>query len=254
MVVAIAPMDIKKKVTVSWSGGKDAALALYKIIQTQQFEVVSLHTLIDVETKRVGMHGVHEQLIDRQAERIGIPLEKLYIDGSRTQDAYQNTMEAYYSDCKCRQIDGIVYGDIFLEDLRRYREALLNPYKLVAHYPLWMHETRALLCEFISLGFKTMVCAVNERCYANNILGQTIDENFIDKLPDQTDPCGENGEYHSFVYDGPLFEKPLEYRKGPEVERAYNYGVVNKGVKEQHVSRFWFQEILLSDGLIKQVK
>ena len=136
MVVATAPMDIKKKVTVSWSGGKDAALALYKINKTQQFEAVSLHTLIDAETKRVGMHGVHEQLIDMQAAQIGIALEKIYLNGSGTQE-YKNTMEAYYRDCKRREIDGVVFGDIFLEDLKLYRENLLAPLDLIAIYPLW---------------------------------------------------------------------------------------------------------------------
>ncbi|HYF70762.1 MAG TPA: diphthine--ammonia ligase [Ohtaekwangia sp.] len=237
-------MDIKKKVTVSWSGGKDAALALYKI-KAQQFEVVSLHTLIDAETKRVGMHGVHEQLIDMQAEQIGIPLEKLYMHRSGTQEEYQNTMEAYYRDCKCREIDGVVFGDIFLEDLKLYRENLLAPFDLLAIYPLWKKETSTLLSEFVSLGFKTMVCAVDERCYSNNILGQTVDENFVNKLPNQTDPCGENGEYHSFVYDGPFFEKAVQYRTGVQVEKKYSYGVVNNGKTVHRVSSFWFQEIYL---------
>src|SRR5688572_9500050 len=204
-------MDSKKKVTISWSGGKDSAFALYKILLSGEYDVVSLHTVIKQETGRVGLHGVREELIDYQAEALGIHLDKIYVPGSSDHRAYEQTMRSFYQQCVKHHIEGIVFGDIFLEDLRKYREDLLGDFAIQSLYPLWNIDTTVLIHDFINSGFKTIVCSANARYFPRERLGILIDPNFVRQLPHEVDPCGENGEFHTWMYDGPLFKKPLQF-------------------------------------------
>lgn len=239
-------MSLKKKVTISWSGGKDSAFALYKIFLSRDFDIVNLHTVIDEETKRVGLHGVREKLIERQANCIGIPLEKIYLPASGDHGAYTKCMHEFYRQCAVQGIEGVVFGDIFLEDLRNYRLDLLRPSELFGYFPLWKSDSRLLAEDFIKTGFKALLCSADAKLFSAQQLG-VIDQNFLEMLPPSTDPCGENGEFHSFVYDGPVFKEPIAIRKGNVIERKYSYQ--KKDINGELVnveSAFWFQDLDLS--------
>lgn len=233
------------KVTVSWSGGKDSAFALHKILHSKQYEVVSIHTVFGDETKRVGLHGIREELIEQQAKLLGIPLIKLYLKTSENHGAYETLMRSFYQACAKQKIDGVIFGDIFLEDLKKYREELLKDSGLIPVYPIWKENTGTLLKEFIELGFKTVVCSANARYFSEYDLGKTIDHNFIKQLPEQVDPCGENGEFHTFTFEGPIFSKPVSFERGTTTAKKYSYQKKNDdGSTEQLESTFWFQELL----------
>jgi uncharacterized protein (TIGR00290 family) len=238
---------MKKKVSMSWSGGKDSAFALYKILTGGDYEVVSLHTVFNAESKRVGMHGVHENLIEEQAQSLKLPLEKLYLESSENHDAYTELLKKYYRHSKSHGIDRIVFGDIFLQDLKDFRDKLISHAGLEAIYPLWKIDSEVLIQDFINLGFKTMICSANGKYFAKSILGATIDLSVIKNLPEEVDPCGENGEFHTFVYDGPIFHQPIQVRLGETIERNYEFQVINEsGGKENKKMPFWFIDLSLS--------
>jgi len=238
------PMITKKKVTISWSGGKDSAFALYRILASNEFDVVNLHTVIDRDSKRVGLHGVRETLIEKQAERIGLDLEKIYLPASGDHDIYKTVMQDFYRQCSARGIDGVVFGDIFLEDLRDFRISLLEPSKLLSFFPLWKLDSTMLLRDFINLGFKTTICSADSRFFSASDLN-AIDSQFLDTLDPLIDPCGENGEFHTFVFDGPLFKSEIQIVRGETVKKTYRYQrkESNGEVKELE-SSFWFQDLL----------
>jgi uncharacterized protein (TIGR00290 family) len=146
---------MKKKISVSWSGGKDSAFALYKILTADEFQVVSLHTVFNIETRRVGMHGIHESLIEQQAASLKLPLEKLFLVGSEDHAAYTDLLSRYYRKCKAHGVEGILFGDIFLDDLKTFRDNLLGDAGLTGFYPLWKIDSKILIQDFINLGFKT---------------------------------------------------------------------------------------------------
>lgn len=238
-------MASRKKVTISWSGGKDAAFSLYKILQSPLYEVVHLHTLVDSATLRVGMHGVPVALIKQQAEAIGLPLKILYLEKSESNEKYALLMKELYQTCKQEGIEAVVFGDIFLEDLRTYREALLATSNLEGIYPLWKQNTTALLSDFINAGFKTLVCCANTDYFSEEEIGKTIDHMFIEHLSHEVDPCGERGEFHTFVYDGPLFKTTLAVRRARVIQQHYEFEVLEEdGTKRKTKSTFWFQELL----------
>jgi uncharacterized protein (TIGR00290 family) len=236
-------MNSKKKVTISWSGGKDSAFALFKILLSKEYDVVNLHTVIDEETKRVGLHGIREKLIEAQAACIGIPLKKIYLPASENHDAYKKCMQKFYRECAQHDIDGVVFGDIFLEDLKNFRLSLLGPSKLFAVFPLWKLDSRILVTDFINTGFKTTICSANASLFAEHHLGSFVDKQFLETLSSEIDPCGENGEFHTFVFDGPLFKRPVQITKGDLVKKTYVYQKKrDDGTLENLQSTFWFQD------------
>jgi uncharacterized protein (TIGR00290 family) len=174
-------MDLKKKVTISWSGGKDSAFALYKIIETGLYEVSHLHTVFNADSKRVGLHGVHEELVERQAHALGLPLIKLYLPPTDNHEAYQHLMRSFYRQCGDDKINGVVFGDIFLEDLKMFREELLVDSGLSPLFPLWKLDTKLLIHDFISRDFKTIICAANKELFDRSAVGKTINESFVSK-------------------------------------------------------------------------
>jgi uncharacterized protein (TIGR00290 family) len=238
-------MITKKKVTISWSGGKDSAFALYKVLASGEFEVVNLHTVIDQESKRVGLHGVRESLIEKQAEHLGLPLEKIYLPASNDHVVYKSIMQNFYRACAGHGIEGVVFGDIFLEDLRSFRIRLLDTTNLTASFPLWKIDSKVLVSDFIDIGFKTTLCAANANFFSAHQLS-LVDYKFLELLPAGVDPCGENGEFHTFVFDGPLFKKRIPITMGDLVKKAYSYQMKepNGEIKLIETS-FWFQDILL---------
>lgn len=210
-----------KKALFNWSSGKDSALALYKILQNPEFKIDYLLTSVNQQFKRISMHGVRVELLQQQAESIGIPLEIMEIPEMPTMEVYESVMQQTLEKLKNKGISHSVFGDIFLEDLRQYREDKLATMGFEGVFPIWRIPTKELIQEFISLGFQTVVVCVNERYLDKSFVGRMIDQQFIDDLPENVDVCGENGEFHTFCFDGPIFQKPIDFELGEIVYRKY---------------------------------
>ena len=210
-----------KDAIFSWSGGKDSALALHRVIESGSHNIVCLLVTISKEFQRVSMHGIREELLHRQAASLNIPLKKLYVPASSTNDQYDTAMRNFLSPWSSRGVDTVVFGDINLSDLREYREARLRELDMTAHFPLWDEPTSSLIEEFIDLGFSSVCCSADESMNGENLVGHTISRDFIKLLPKEADPCGENGEYHSFTYNGPIFQHKIPYHKGEKIRRVF---------------------------------
>ncbi len=212
---------LKTKALFNWSSGKDSALALYKTLQNPAFEIDCLLTSVNQKFQRVSMHGLRVELLQLQAESIGLPLEIVEIPEMPTMEVYENALATTLTQLKTRGITHSIFGDIFLEDLRQYREDKLATMDLKGVFPLWKIPTKDLIQEFIDLGFKTIVVCVNERYLDKSFVGRIIDQDFINDLPENVDVCGENGEFHTFTFDGPLFKQPIDFDIGEVVYRKY---------------------------------
>jgi len=212
---------LKTKALFNWSSGKDSALALYKILQNPAFEIDCLLTSVNQKHQRVSMHGLRVELLEQQAQSIGLPLHIVPIPEMPTMQAYEEAMQNALQPLRAKGITHAVFGDIFLEDLRLYREEKLALADLKGIFPLWKIPTKELLQEFLQLGFKTIVVCVSERYLDQSFVGRVIDQKFIDDLPENVDICGENGEFHTFTFDGPLFTKPISFDIGEVVYRKY---------------------------------
>lgn len=235
--------DVRPKVTISWSGGKDSAFALHKIISEKKFQVVSIHTVIDSDSRRVGLHGIPETLIEKQSMSMGIPLEKIYVPASEGLNFYTSLMKTFYDKCAEEKILGVVFGDIFLQDLRDFKINLLKSSGLTGYFPLWDIDTKTILTDFFDAGFKTKICAARSDLFSKEQLGMVLDDQFLSDLTSQIDPCGENGEFHTFVYDGPIFREKVPLEKGDVLERSYTYNKrMSDGKVEKVKTSFWFQD------------
>lgn len=212
---------MKNKAIFNWSSGKDSALALYKTLQNPTFEVVTLLTSVSEQYQRISMHGVRVELLDQQAKSIGIPLTKMMIPEMPTMEVYENVMRTTLTHLKEQGVTHSIFGDIFLEDLRLYRENKLKEIGFEGEFPLWKEDTKALIDEFLALGFKTIVTCVNEKFLDKSFVGRVIDQQFISDLPHNVDVCGENGEFHTFTFDGPIFSQPIAFEIGEIVHRKY---------------------------------
>jgi uncharacterized protein (TIGR00290 family) len=210
----------KEPVVFSWSGGKDSALALHRLRERGEHEVVSLLTTVSGEFGRVSHHGVREELMDRQAEAIGIPLHKLYLPADRCRNEdYERLMGTTMLEYLGAGVRTVVFGDIFLEDLRRYREGNLARAGMSALFPLWGGDTTGLLHEFFRAGFAARLVCVCAKKLGRSFAGRALDADLLADLPLDVDPCGENGEYHSFVTGGPIFANPVRVVPGEVVLR-----------------------------------
>lgn len=214
-------MPIPKKALFNWSSGKDSALALYKILQNSDYKIEYLVTSVNQQYQRISMHGVRVELLQEQAESIGIPLKIMEIPEMPTMEVYENVMMQTLTELKNEGMQYSVFGDIFLEDLRLYREKQLTKIGFEGVFPIWKVSTKELIQEFISLGFKTIVVCVNEKYLDKSFVGRIIDHDFINDLPENVDVCGENGEFHTFAFDGPIFSKPIDFEIGEIVYRKY---------------------------------
>jgi uncharacterized protein (TIGR00290 family) len=212
---------VKKKAIFNWSSGKDSALALYKTLQNSEIEIVSLLTSVNKKYNRISMHGVRTELLEQQAKSIGLPLHIMEIPEMPSMEDYEKVMQETLTKFKEKGITHSVFGDIFLDDLRKYREDKLADMQLEAIFPLWKIPTKDLIHEFLDLGFKTIVVCVNEKNLDKSFVGRIIDAQFIADLPDDVDVCGENGEFHTFTFDGPIFKKSIEFEIGEIVYRKY---------------------------------
>lgn len=202
-----------------WSGGKDSALALDRVRRGGEFEIAALVTTISEEYKRVSMHGVREELVAAQARAIGLPLDKMYVGPDLSNATYVAALRLCLGAWRERGLRRAVFGDIFLADLRQWREALLAELGMAGVFPLWQADTRALAREFTDRGFAAVTCCVNDAWLGEKDVGRALDGGFFAGLGPDVDPCGENGEYHSFVHDGPIFRHPVAYRMGEKVYR-----------------------------------
>lgn len=232
---------MKEKVILCWSGGKDSALALYKILQENKYEVVGLLTTLNRTYKRVSMHGIREELLNAQVASIGLPLIKMFVSEG-TNSEYEKNMESLLLKYKKQGVSKIIFGDIFLEDLREYRENNLKKVGLIAEFPLWEKNTRELVTEFIAHGFKTVICCVNDAFLGEEIVGKEITNEFIRTLPENIDPCGENGEYHTFCYDGPIFKIPVKFTAGEKIYKPLEIKSINS-TKKIMTKGFWYIEL-----------
>lgn len=205
---------MRRRAAVSWSGGKDGALALYEVISSGDIEVACLLTTLTEGDERVAMHGIRRELIEQQAAALGYALEKVYIPNGAANRVYEERMGEAYEGLARKGIRSHIFGDIFLEDIRAYRERNLARLGLVGLWPLWAKDTRELAQRFLQLGFSAIVCCVDSQRLGRSYVGRRYDMRFLEELPGGVDPCGERGEFHTFVYDGPLFRRPIGFRPG----------------------------------------
>ena len=234
----------------NWSGGKDSALALYHTLRNKNYLVEKLLTNINKQYGRISMHGVREELLEQQATAIGIPLQKLVLPDQPSMAHYEEQMMQTMWQLQQEEFTHSMFGDIFLEDLKKYRETQLAKVNMTAVFPLWKKDTTELIREFIDLGFKTIVVCVKADLLDESFAGRIIDEDFLKDLPGNVDPCGENGEFHTFVFDGPVFQKPVLFKPGEKVFREYKAPANDKDECFTNRPRtlasigFWFCDLL----------
>jgi uncharacterized protein (TIGR00290 family) len=215
---------VKTRVIVCWSGGKDSALALYEVQKAGSYEITALLTTLTEEYDRVSMHGVRRELIECQAKLLGLPLEKVYLPKDSSIGVYEARMAEMLSNYRREGVERVVFGDVFLADVRRYREENLSKAGgMKAVFPLWGRDTGELARMFVSEGFKGVVTCVDSQFLDRRYVGRFFDKRFLAELPQGVDPCGENGEFHSFVYDGPIFRGRVPFRRGKIVMREKRF-------------------------------
>lgn len=212
---------MKVKSYMNWSGGKDSSLCLHYIQQDKRYAVDCLLTSVNAAHDRISMHGVRRSLLQAQAASIGLPLQTIELPEQPGMQEYEQAMVEKVSALKSNGFSHSVFGDIFLEDLKKYREEKLATLDMQCVFPLWKISTTQLMQEFLQLGFKAIIVCVNEKFLDKSFCGRLIDESFVRDLPPNVDVCGENGEYHSFVFDGPIYQYPIPYVKGEIVYRKY---------------------------------
>jgi len=208
-----------EKVLFCWSGGKDSAMALYETLASRQYQVAALLTTVTEDYQRISMHGVRRALLQQQAESLGLPLEELMISKRSSNDEYESKMENALKRYKKQSVMSVVFGDIFLEDLKLYREKNLAKLNMKGIFPIWKRDSSELVRSFIRLGFKAVTVCVDTQVLDQKFVGRIIDEQFISDLPKGVDVCGENGEFHSFVSEGPIFRKKISFQLGEKVLR-----------------------------------
>jgi len=210
---------MREKILFTWSGGKDSALAFYELIRGDLFEVAALLTTVTRTYDRISMHGVRRSLVEKQAESLGLPLEIVYLSSESSEEDYEKAMTDVLLEYRHQGISSVAFGDIHLRDIREYRERHLARVDMRGLFPLWVEDTAMLAQSFIHEGFKAVVTCVDTRRLDRSFVGRMIDKGFLASLPPEVDPCGENGEYHSFVFDAPMFERPIPCETGEVVVR-----------------------------------
>jgi uncharacterized protein (TIGR00290 family) len=202
-----------------WSGGKDSALALHTLLQQKQFEVVALLTTVTDGYHRIAMHGVRRELLRQQAEALRLPLHEVCIPPQCVNPVYEARMEEALRLFYKLNVRKVAFGDIFLEDLRVYREKNLARVGMTALFPIWKRDTHELIRYFHEQRFRAITACIDPKILAPSFAGRKLDESFFRDLPPHADPCGENGEFHTFVFDGPIFRSPIAVRTGEVVHR-----------------------------------
>lgn len=191
-----------ERVLFSWSGGKDSAMALYEMLKNQEYEISAMLTTVTEDYDRISMHGVRRVLLERQADSLGFPLEKVLISKNASDEEYESNMRQVLTEYLGTGVSSVVFGDIFSEDVRACREDNLAKIGMKGIFPLWRRDTRELAHTFVDRGFKAIITCVDSKALDKRFVGRALDDQFSFDLPSTVDLCGENGEYHSFVYDG----------------------------------------------------
>ncbi len=212
-----------EKVIFSWSGGKDSAISLYEIQKSQKYKVVSLLTTITEGYNRVSMHGVPRILVEEQAHSLGLPIEEVFISKSSSNEEYESRMKEVLTKFKQDGVSSVVFGDVFLEEVRKYREDNLSKLGMKGIFPIWGRDTAELARSFIALGFQAIITCVDSKVLDKRFVGRMLDKDFLAELPPNVDPGGENGEFHSFVFDSPIFKEGIAYTLGESVLRDSFY-------------------------------
>jgi uncharacterized protein (TIGR00290 family) len=206
------------RTALSWSGGKDSALTLWAL-REEQIEPEALITTVTDEYERISMHGVRRELLARQADAVGIPLVEVRIPPACVNEVYEARMADAFASPPLSGVEAVAFGDLFLEDIREYRETRLTAAGRRGLFPLWGRDTGVLAHEFVAAGFEAIVVCVDPRALDGSFAGRTYGEQLLADLPADVDPCGENGEFHTFVHAGPIFTEPVACEPGEIVER-----------------------------------
>ncbi|MBQ0789406.1 MAG: adenine nucleotide alpha hydrolase [Cycloclasticus sp.] len=210
---------IKKRTLLSWSSGKDSAWTLYQLQQDPTIELAGLVTTINQTHQRVAMHAVRVALLEQQAQAAQLPLHIINIPHPCSNVMYQQAMDGFFQSIQGQGITHMAFGDLYLDDVRQYRIDSLKHTGLEPLFPLWLKPTKALAQEMLAAGLKTRITCVDPKQLAVSFAGREFDQDFLDDLPEGVDPCGENGEFHSFAYAGPMFKQPIAIMLGETVER-----------------------------------
>lgn len=213
-------MSARPQAIVSWSSGKDSAFALDEVRRSGEVHVVGLLTTVTSAFARVSMHGVREELLDLQADALELPCSKILIPSPCSNDLYERELAHVLAGQRSAGVTHVVFGDLFLEDLRQHREAQLTAIGMKAVFPLWKRDTMTLARKMIDDGLKTVITCIDPRKLDPRFAGRAFDHAFLDELPASVDPCGENGEFHTFAWSGPMFSRPIAVKPGAVVERG----------------------------------
>jgi uncharacterized protein (TIGR00290 family) len=203
-----------QKVMVSWSGGKDSALALQKVMDDPNYEVSGIFSTTSEESGRLPVHEVKVWLLQKQANALDLPLTIIPIPSHASNKVYEQCLGDFFQQCLEKGVDMVVFADLFLEDIKVYRDQLLNQFQMRGHYPLWGSTSRLVGNMFIAEGFQAVVTTIDQNELGEEWVGKVYDCSFLKELPESVDPCGENGEFHTFVYNGPIFKWPLSLKQG----------------------------------------
>lgn len=210
---------VPQKTIVAWSSGKDSAWALYQASLNPELEIIGLLTTVTHTFRRVSMHGVREELLEAQARSLRLPLLKVPIPFPCPNEAYETAISTALDQAREQGITRIVFGDLFLEDVRKYRETKLAGTGFEGVWPLWLQDTRALSRRMVEAGLKASIACLDPKRLSRAFAGRVYDSKLLDDLPDEVDPCAEKGEFHTFAWNGPMFSEPVRFRAGETVER-----------------------------------
>jgi uncharacterized protein (TIGR00290 family) len=226
-----------EKAYFNWSSGKDSSLALYYAIKSNQFKVVSLFSAVISGKEKIAMHEIGVALLQKQASQIGIPLTVFRFNENWSPEEYGTAMRAYIEKFKAQGITTALFGDIYLEELRDKRIQSCAKSGIKAEFPLWNIPTKEIMRQFVEAGFKAVVTCIDNAVLPESFLGKVIDREFIKMYPENADICGENGEYHSFVFDGPIFKKPVDF----QIVRKYHIDYPDAETNSPH--RYCYLEL-----------
>lgn len=234
---------------LSWSSGKDAAFALFKL-QNEGVEVEELSVNISQNYQRVSMHGLRKELLLQQLKQVNIPVEIIELPSFPNAAQYELTMGKHYHDLYDKGFRLAVYGDIFLEDIKNFRQSLLSKYGLKASFPLWGMKSETIVNELLDNGFKSIIISADAKKVPQEFVGETLSRELIKDLPEGIDPCGENGEFHTFCYDAPIFENKVEFKKGELITKCLTSPLKTSNPDELEMP-FHYLDLLPKEGVTK---
>ncbi len=216
-------LHMMEQILVGWSGGKDSAMALYELKKAEGIGIAALLTTVTEGYDRISMHGVRRTLLAEQAGSLGYPLVEIPIPQKCTNEIYEQRMQAVLEKYHRKGVSAAAFGDLFLEDIRAYREERMGRIGMRCIFPVWGKPTAEYAAQFVNLGFRAIVACVDTMAIGREFAGREYDRDFIRELPAGVDPCGENGEFHTFVYDGPIFSRPVQVQRGEKVLRENRF-------------------------------